>query len=66
MRHISEILKELGFNASAPESTKLALIKHLRQTLHTEKSTKSEDREAQQLAFDLDGEADVRKTDIQK
>jgi hypothetical protein len=41
MRHTSEILKELGFNEDAPESTKRALLKHLQHAVEAEKSTGS-------------------------
>jgi len=39
MRHTSEILKELGFNENAPDSTKRAFLKHLEQAARVEKST---------------------------
>ncbi len=54
MRHTSEILKELGFNKDAPESTKEALIRHLERAAVIEKSTFSTHAPGEQLSFNFD------------
>ena len=63
MRQPSDILKEIGFNEDAPESTKRALLKHIQGALESEKSTNSSTKEEsktvhnksapEQLSFDF-------------
>ena len=49
MRHTSDILKELGFNEDAPESTKRAFLKHLQGAMEAEKSTASSTNQTQNI-----------------
>jgi len=69
MRHTSEILKELGFNEEAPESTKRAFLNHLKnaaRAAEAEKSTYSSTNAPppaapipQQLSFDFSDQTEV-------
>jgi hypothetical protein len=49
MRHTSGILKELGFNEDAPETTKQAFLKHLHAAMKAEKSTSSSTLKSENL-----------------
>jgi hypothetical protein len=68
MRHVSEILKELGFNEAAPESTKRAFLKHLERSANSEKSTFSSTKNHlpsssahEQLSFDFSNTMEVEE-----
>lgn len=66
MRHTSEILKELGFNEEASESTKQAFLKHLERAANIEKSTLPTQQSSslpEQLSFEFTFQTDDVESD---
>lgn len=66
MRQPSEILKELGFNEDAPESTKRAFVKHLERAMSTEISTSPRPENStptEQLSFEFSYQTEEVESD---
>jgi len=66
VRQPSDILKEIGFNEDAPESTKRAFVKHLERAIHTEISTSPRPEISspnEQLSFEFSYQTEDVETD---